>query len=126
MSPDKLRNVHSGCRSGIYPDLCGRVFKTEDWGRGYVIWVGGSLSRGFGRHRCDWFCIYVLNYGLISFNRLNPACITYFALNLLASSLVLLSLVGAFNLASALIQLFWIVISIAAIALRLRAGHRLI
>ncbi len=72
------------------------------------------------------FAIYVLNYCLISFNRLNPGCIAFFALNLLASSLVLISLMGAFNLASALIQSFWIVISIAAIYLRVRAGHRLV
>ncbi len=72
------------------------------------------------------FAIYVLNYCLISFNRLNPGCIAYFALNLMASSLVLISLIGAFNLASALIQSFWILISTAAIVLRVRAGHRLI
>jgi len=68
------------------------------------------------------FALYVLNYGLLTFQRINSASNTYFVLNLAAASLVLIGLTHSFNLASALIQLFWIVISIAAITIRLRGS----
>jgi len=66
------------------------------------------------------FALYVLNYTLLTFQRITSASTTYFALNLAAATLVLIGLTYSFNLASALIQLFWIAISIAAIAIRLR------
>lgn len=66
------------------------------------------------------FCIYVASYSLLTCQVLTSRCITYFVLNLCASCLVLLSLVGAFNLATALIQSFWIIVSLIAIRMRLR------
>jgi len=66
------------------------------------------------------FAIYVLNYAMLTFHRITSHSKTYFVLNLIAASMVLVGLTHSFNLASALIQLFWIAISIAAIALRLR------
>jgi len=50
------------------------------------------------------FALYVLTYGLLTFNKIDARNISYFVLNLCAASLVLIGLIGAFNLASALIQ----------------------
>lgn len=66
------------------------------------------------------FAIYVLNYLLLTVNWLTSQCTSYFALNMLAATLVLIGLTHSFNLASALIQSFWIVISIIAIVIRIR------
>ena len=65
------------------------------------------------------FALYVMNYTLLTFHRITSHSSAYFIINLAASSMVLIGLTHSFNLASALIQLFWIVISITAIALRL-------
>jgi len=66
------------------------------------------------------FGLYVINYALLTFQKVQSSEVKYFAINLLAASLVLLSLMSTFNLASALIQGFWIVISGLAIAIRVR------
>lgn len=66
------------------------------------------------------FALYVLSYSLLTTRKITSNSSTYFALNLVAASLVLIGLTSAFNLASALIQLFWIGASIAAIILRVR------
>lgn len=66
------------------------------------------------------FALYVMNYCLLTLHRLTSHSTTYFAINLVASSCVLIGLSQSFNLASALIQTFWIVISITAITIRLR------
>lgn len=68
------------------------------------------------------FCLYVLNYMLLTFHRLTSHSTTYFTINLAAAAMVLIGLTHSFNLASALIQLFWIVISVAAIIIRMRAA----
>ena len=65
------------------------------------------------------FGVYVLAYSLLTFGKLNSRDATYFGMNLCASSLVLIGLTASFNLASAMIQMFWIVVSIVAISLRL-------
>jgi len=65
------------------------------------------------------FALYVLNYMLLTLRVLCGDCIKFFVLNLLAASCVLIGLSVSFNLASALIQVFWITLSIIAIALRL-------
>lgn len=67
------------------------------------------------------FMTYVLNYLLLCLNVVTSGQARYFALNILAATLVLISLTEEFNLASALIQCFWIVIGALAILLRLRA-----
>lgn len=64
------------------------------------------------------FAIYVLNYTMLTTRVLSGDCIAYFSINLCAASLVLIGLSTNFNLASALIQLFFITMSILAIVLR--------
>jgi hypothetical protein len=71
------------------------------------------------------FLAYVANYAALSLRFLTSECMTYFAGNTLAATLVLISLSTDFNLASALIQGFWICIGLLAIALRLRGRVRL-
>ena len=70
------------------------------------------------------FGLYVLSYFLLTTHRLDSRTSAYFVINLIAASLVLVSLIGAFNLASLLIQVFWIVVSILAIARRYRLSTR--
>jgi len=69
------------------------------------------------------FIFYMLAYGLLQLGKLSGQCYSYTLLNMLAASLVLISLVHQFNLASALIQVSWIVISIVGL-LRLYRGSR--
>ncbi len=64
------------------------------------------------------FAIYVANYTLLTARVLSSNSVLYFCLNLTAASLVLLGLSVNFNLASALIQGFWVIMSILGIALR--------
>lgn len=65
------------------------------------------------------FGLYVLNYMLLTLRVLDGHGILYFVLNAAAASMVLVGLMASFNLASVLIQVFWIVISIVAISMRL-------
>lgn len=78
--------------------------------------VGANLLRALG---VLGFVIYVLLYASIALRLLSSDNILYFVGCVLAASLVLLSLTQDFNLASALIQCFWIVMGIPAILLRL-------
>lgn len=64
------------------------------------------------------FVVYVTNYCLLSFRAIDSEHKLYFAMNLLAASLVLYSLTAQFNFASMLIQIFWIGVSILALVLR--------
>ncbi|MEY1556546.1 hypothetical protein AB3Y40_13015 [Yoonia sp. R2331] len=66
------------------------------------------------------FALYVLNYGLLTVQRNWAAHVSYFVINWFAASLVLIGLMASFNLASAMIQIFWIVISTIGIIIRLR------
>ncbi|WP_299043635.1 hypothetical protein [uncultured Tateyamaria sp.] len=66
------------------------------------------------------FALYVMNYGLLTTRCLSGDCLTYFTINLIAASCVLLGLMASFNLASALIQVFWVAMSIVGILIRLR------
>ena len=66
------------------------------------------------------FALYVLNYGLLTFKQVTSESKCYFMLNMIAASCVLIGLIHSFNLTSALIQMFWIVISCVAIIIRLR------
>ncbi len=65
------------------------------------------------------FCLYVLAYTLLTLRILTGACVMYFALNLFAATCVLIGLSASFNLASALIQLFWVVMSLVGITLHM-------
>lgn len=66
------------------------------------------------------FAVYVLNYALLTLSKLKSEHIAYFVLNWLAATLVLIGLTHSFNLASALIQVFWIAISTIGIIIRVR------
>lgn len=68
------------------------------------------------------FILYVINYALLTFRLLDAQHAAYFVINLTAASFVLIGLTTSFNLASAMIQVFWIVISVIAISIRL-SGH---
>jgi len=59
--------------------------------------------------------LYLASYGLLQSGRLSSDGAAYSWLNLLAASLVLISLATEFNLASALIQLSWILISLGGL-----------
>lgn len=78
-----------------------------------------DLFRAIGL--CGFF-LYVGVYAAVSFRFLTGDCLAFFVGNTLAAGLVLIGLSHNFNLASALIQVFWICIGIAAIVLRL--AHR--
>lgn len=67
------------------------------------------------------FAIYVTGFMLLSTGRLNSRGTRYFVMTLVASSCVLLSLTVDFNLSSALIQIFYVCVSLSAIFLRARA-----
>jgi len=62
------------------------------------------------------FVGYMVSYGLVQGGRLDGNGISYTVLNLVSASLVLVSLITAFNLASALTQITWIVVSAAGLA----------
>ncbi|WP_298860497.1 hypothetical protein [uncultured Sulfitobacter sp.] len=66
------------------------------------------------------FCLYVLTYGLLTFRFISGPSVLYFTMNLTASSCVLIGLSSSFNLASAMIQIFWISMSLIGITLQLR------
>ena len=66
------------------------------------------------------FLTYVTNYFALSLRLLTSEHLTFFVLNIAAASMVMVSLTQEFNLASALIQGFWIVIGVIAVSLRLR------
>lgn len=65
------------------------------------------------------FVLYVLNYTLLTFGWVSGDSVHYFVINLLAAVLVLIGLSNNFNLASALIQSFFITMSTFGIAIRL-------
>ncbi|MGH1453470.1 MAG: CBU_0592 family membrane protein [Paracoccaceae bacterium] len=66
------------------------------------------------------FFLYVANYTMLTLRILTGDCLRYFVLNITAASMVLIGLSVNFNLAAALIQSFWIVMSLIGIAMRLR------
>ena len=66
------------------------------------------------------FGLYVLNYTLLTFRKIKTECVLYFVINGTAASMVLISLSSSFNLASAMIQIFWVGISMVAVVIRLR------
>lgn len=67
------------------------------------------------------FGLYVLNYTLLTFRRIRTECVLYFVINGAAATMVLIGLSASFNLAAAMIQIFWVGISIVAIIIRLRS-----
>jgi len=65
-------------------------------------------------------CIYVIGFFLLCGGRLNSTQPTYFCLILAASSCVMVSLITDFNLSAALIQVFYLIMALGGILLRLR------
>ncbi len=70
------------------------------------------------------FGLYVMNYTLLTFRKISSDHTMYFVMNLLAAGMVMVGLMSTFNLASALIQGFWIAISIIGIATRIHGSLR--
>ncbi|MEM9845494.1 MAG: hypothetical protein AAF965_11900 [Pseudomonadota bacterium] len=64
--------------------------------------------------------LYVTGFLLLSTGRIDSSRPGYFALIFIAATCVLISLCVDFNMSSALIQLFYITMSMGAIILRLR------
>lgn len=60
-------------------------------------------------------CFYLASYAMLQMGMLKGNGYTYVVMNLIAASLVLISLHASFNMSSAIIQIFWIVISIFGI-----------
>jgi len=71
------------------------------------------------------FGCYVVSYSLLSCKTLNSDSKAFFAINTLAAILVLSSNYVDFNLASAMIQVFWIAIGTLAILHRRKPNHDL-
>jgi hypothetical protein len=66
------------------------------------------------------FFVYLFAFGAVQFDWLNGNSAFYSACNILAASLVAVSLIADFNLASALIQGSWIMIGAVGLIVRLR------
>jgi hypothetical protein len=82
-----------------------------------------SLAEALG---VGGFGLYVLAYALLTLGRIGGDDLRYYAMNGAAAVCVLIGLTVQFNLASAMIQVFWIVMSGLGIALRMirvRASH---
>lgn len=65
------------------------------------------------------FVCYVLAFGAVQCGRLDGNSTAYTLANILAASLVAISLLAEFNLASALIQSSWILLGVLGLALRI-------
>lgn len=70
------------------------------------------------------FGLYVLAYSLLTLRILSGNSPRYFTLNLVAASCVLIGLTSSFNLASALIQLFWVAMSLLGLTLHMVRPYR--
>ncbi len=68
--------------------------------------------------------VYIFTYASLQLGKVDGNGLVYVLLNLTASSCVLFSLLYAFNLASALIQVSWVVISLAGILRKLMIPRR--
>ena len=69
------------------------------------------------------FLCYLGSFAALQFRLIDGNGVLYSLLNILAAALLLISLMEAFNLASVLIQVSWIVIGLTGLGLRLwRSG----
>lgn len=66
------------------------------------------------------FALYVINYTLLTLRHISGDSLLYFVINISAASLVLIGLSNSFDLASALIQSFWIAMSLLGIMMRVK------
>lgn len=83
-------------------------------------WIAMASPETFDAIGVAGFGLYVMNYSLLTLGRLRSEQVTYFVVNWIAASMVLIGLMASFNLASALIQIFFIGISTVGIIVRLR------
>ncbi|MEM8825276.1 MAG: hypothetical protein AAGF30_16840 [Pseudomonadota bacterium] len=67
-------------------------------------------------------CAYITNYVLITSRMITTESPVFFVNNLLASMLVIISLADAFNAATALIQIFWVGVSLWGLTSRLHVN----
>ena len=65
------------------------------------------------------FAAYLGGFAALQFGWLSGDGVTYTLANIIAAALVLTSLIESFNLASAMIQISWIVIGIFGLLMRL-------
>jgi hypothetical protein len=65
------------------------------------------------------FSAYLISFAMLQFKLIDGNGIAYLLMNLIAAGLVLFSLTESFNLASALIQVSWLVIGVCGLSLRL-------
>ena len=84
----------------------------------FIEFYGPTLFDAIG---VAGFGLYVLNYSMLTFQRVKSESILYFVINGSAACMVLVGLTNAFNLAAAMIQIFFICISGVAVFVRLRA-----
>ena len=61
-------------------------------------------------------CLYAVGYLCAAFDRLTSQTIQYYLIKMIAAVMVLISLTQSFNLASAVIQTFFIFVSLIGIA----------
>lgn len=66
------------------------------------------------------FILYIYAFAAVQFSRLSGNSAAYSLINIAAATLVAISLISDFNLASALIQGSWIAIGFFGLALRFR------
>lgn len=64
------------------------------------------------------FLFYIASFAALQFRIIDGNGVTYSVMNIVGAALLLISLMDAFNLASALIQVSWIVIGITGLCLR--------
>lgn len=79
--------------------------------------LGADLARALS---VVGFLIYVGNYLLLTFRLLNSDSLGYFGGQALAAFCVLIGLAEAFNMASAMIQVFFLAISLCGVLIRVR------
>ncbi len=72
---------------------------------------------------CGFF-FYICSFGAVQFNLLDGNSNTYSILNVIAASLVAVSLLAEFNLSSALIQTSWITIGLIGLSMRALKSSR--
>lgn len=67
---------------------------------------------------------YVSSYALVQVSKMDGNGVVYSAMNVIAASMVLVSLFKDFNLASMVTQVTWICIGVGGLSLRARGGLR--
>lgn len=70
------------------------------------------------------FILYIGGFAALQLEILDGYGPAYSIVNILAATLVLVSLIGEFNLASAMIQVSWIIIGVTGLALRIWQRRR--